>query len=106
MIIEFEKEYLSELYHKGQTNDKRHRYQPQIIKGYLKCVIALEEAEQIEDLFRYNSLNYEKLSGNKKGLSSLRINNQYRLEFREIEDGKDKNKITICSLVEITNHYK
>ncbi|KKB52306.1 hypothetical protein HMPREF1212_00454 [Parabacteroides sp. HGS0025] len=106
MIIEFEKEYLSELYHRGQTCDKKHRYQPQVIKGFIKCVIALADAEQLEDLFRYNSLNYEKLSGNKKGLSSLRINNQYRLEFREIESTKGETIVTICSLIDITNHYK
>ncbi|MDR3226193.1 MAG: type II toxin-antitoxin system RelE/ParE family toxin [Prevotellaceae bacterium] len=106
MDIRFEKEYLRELYEKGTTNDKKHRFQPQIINGYLKCVKALDEAVRIEELFKFNSLGYEKLSGDKKGLSSLRINNQYRLEFREITNQTDKFIIEICSLVDITNHYK
>lgn len=42
----------------------------------------------------------------KKGLSSLRINNQYRLEFREITNAGNQTVIEICSLVDITNHYK
>jgi proteic killer suppression protein len=57
MEVVFEKEYLQELYEKGKTSDKKHWYQPQVVKGYLKCIIDLYEAEQIEDFFRSNSLN-------------------------------------------------
>jgi proteic killer suppression protein len=61
----------------------------------------------MEELFTYNSLNYERLKGEKKGLSSVRINDQYRLEFREIADKDDDTVgIIICSLIDITNHYK
>ena len=84
MNVEFEKEYLAELYEKGKTDDKKHRFQPQIVNGYLKCVKALLNTSRMEDLYQYRSLNYEKLKGDKKGLSSLRINDQYRLEFKEI----------------------
>lgn len=38
MNVEFEKEYLVELYEKGKTDDKKHRFQPEIVNGYLKCV--------------------------------------------------------------------
>ena len=106
MKIEFEKQYLRELYETGKTTDKKHRFQPQIVNGYMKCVKALMNAESFEELFTYNALNYEKLKGDKKGLSSVRINNQYRLEFREIDDASSIETITICSLVEISNHYK
>ena len=106
MEVEFGKKYLRELYETGKTTDKKHRFQPQIINSYLKCVKALDEAIRIEDLFCFNALQYEKLSGDKKGLSSLRINNQYRLEFREIVKSNDKIVIEICSLTDITNHYK
>ena len=106
MNVEFEKEYLAELYEKGKTDDKKHRFQPQIVNGYLKCVKALLNASRMEDLYQYRSLNYEKLKGDKKGLSSLRINDQYRLEFREITNAGNQAVIEICSLVDITNHYK
>jgi proteic killer suppression protein len=106
MDVKFEKEYLRELYEKGRASDKKHRFQPQVVNGYLKCVRVLDEAIKIEDLFQSNALNYKKLSGDKKGLSSLRINKQYRLEFREIPSPTDKTVIEICSLVDITNHYK
>ena len=71
--VEFEKEYLAELYEKGKTDDKKHRFQPQIVNGYLKCVKALLNASWMEDLHQYRSLNYEQLKGDKKGLSSLLI---------------------------------
>jgi len=38
MKIEFEKEYLHELYNTGKTTDKKHRFQPQVVNGYVKCV--------------------------------------------------------------------
>lgn len=48
------------------------------------------EAKTILDLSRINSLRYEKLSGSKKGLSSVRVSSKYRLEFEEhIEDGEE-----------------
>lgn len=106
MNVEFEKEYLVELYETGKTSNKKYRFQPNVINGYLKCVKALINASNMEDLYTFRSLNYEKLKGDKKGISSLRINNQYRLEFREIPNMNNQSIIEICSLVDITNHYK
>jgi proteic killer suppression protein len=106
MKVEFEKDFLRELYETGRTTDKKHRYQPQVVNGYLKCVKYLIKAIRMEDLFLISSLNYEKLKGDKKRLSSVRINDQYRLEFREIVNPNNILEIEICSLVDITNHYK
>jgi proteic killer suppression protein len=106
MKIEFEKEYLRELYDTGKTTEKKHRFQPQVVNGYLKCIRALRKAVRMEDLFLIKSLNYEKLKGEKKVFSSVRINDQYRLEFREIVNSDTTLGIEICSLTDITNHYK
>ena len=106
MKIEFEKEYLRELYYTGKSTDKKHRFQPQVVNGYLKCVRALVKAVRTEDLYLIKSLNYERLTGDKKRLSSIRINDQYRLEFRETADSNDIIEVKICSLIDITNHYK
>jgi proteic killer suppression protein len=107
MLIKFDKEYLEELYNNGQSGDKKHRYQPQIVRGYVKCVKYLAGARRIEDLFSIHSLNYEVLSGDKKGLSSVRINSQYRLEFTvTMEKETGEMTITVCTLIDITNHYR
>lgn len=105
MFIEFEKDYLLELYRNGSSSDKKHRYQPSVIRGYQKVVSILSMAKRIEDLFQFNSLNYEVLDGDKKGLSSVRINRQYRLEFK-VYNKDSVDIVTCCRLIDISNHYK
>ena len=84
MYIEFDKDYLRELFEQGRTSDKKHRYQPEVIRGYYKCVMFLKRAENVEQLYRIHSLNYEVLQGDKKGVSSVRINIKYRLEPKSV----------------------
>ncbi|MBR6639583.1 MAG: type II toxin-antitoxin system RelE/ParE family toxin [Muribaculaceae bacterium] len=105
MLIEFDKDYLFELYTEGKASDRKHRYQPEIIRGYQKAVFLLSSANVITDLFKYKSLNYEVLIGDKKGISSVRINRQYRLEF-SVREIMGEQVITICRLLDISNHYK
>lgn len=94
MFIEFDKDYLRELFEQGRTSDKKHRYQPEVIKGYQKAVASLKRAINVEMLYRLNSLNYEVLEGDKKGISSVRINRQYRLEFT-VRDVVNEQIITV-----------
>lgn len=55
-------------------------------------------------LMKYNSLHYEKLVGDKQGLSSVRVNDQYRIEFEEKTiDGE--TIATICNITDLSNHY-
>lgn len=105
MYIEFDKEYLLELFENGCTKDKKHRYQPEIITGYRRCVRYLKQATKIEDLFVINSLNYETLQGDKTGMSSVRINRKYRLEFT-VREVMNEQIITVCRLMDISNHYR
>ena len=105
MQIEFGKTYLSELYYKGKTNDKQKCFQPQIVSRYVKCVRILYCIQKLDDLRSLRSLNYERLKGNQEGYSSLRINDQYRLLFREIKTS-GSSQIQICRIEEITNHYQ
>ena len=63
------------------------------------------ELNDTTELSRYNSLNYEQLRGDKEGLSSVRVNDQYRIEFEEhIKNGE--MLATICNITELSNHYK
>ena len=105
MFIEFDKDYLRELFEQGRTSDKKHRYQPEVIKGYQKAVASLKRAINVEMLYRLNSLNYEVLKGDKKGISSVRINRQYLLEFT-VRDVVHEQIITVCRLLDISHHYK
>lgn len=105
MIVIFGKPYLKLLYTTGETTEKKHRFQPDITKRYIKVVNTMIAAKDTGDLTRINSLRYEKLSGDKRGVSSVRISDKYRLEFEEI-DKDGKVYATICRLTELSNHYK
>ena len=83
MIITFEETYLEELYTQGKANDKKHRFQPHIVDKYIKVINLMKQ----------------------KGISSVKVNDQYRIEFtEETEDGKQI--ATICNITELSNHYK
>lgn len=104
MEIIFAKEYLKELHIKGTSPDKHHRYQPSVIKRYQKTIDRLAAARRIEDLYNIQSLHYEKLRGNKTDISSVRVTDKYRIEFEEITvEGKEF--VSICNILELSNHY-
>ena len=105
MKVFFEKEYLLELYRDGKTRDKHHRYQPSIVKKYKNVIQFMKEVSSMENLRAKPSLHYERLAGNKAGLSSVRINDKYRIEFTEMtEDGEVIT--SICLINELSNHYQ
>ncbi|MBD5328727.1 MAG: addiction module killer protein [Bacteroides sp.] len=104
MIVTFEEEYLRELYEFGKCSDKKHRFQPQIIKGYKARVEQLLSAPSPESLYQFNSLHFEALKGDKKGRFSVRINLNYRVEFT-LTEINDTSILTLCNIVEISNHY-
>ena len=92
MIVLFDQDYLKELYVSGVCRDKSYRFQPSIISKYVWIIKLMCSLEDVSGLMKYNSLHYERLKGDKQGLSSVRINKKYRIEFKEI--------------LEISNHYK
>ncbi len=104
MEINFNETYLRDLYLTGKS-DKKHRFQPQIVKKYIQVIDLMRDTDDVLGLLRYNALNYERLSGDKAGISSVRVNDQYRIEFEE-ETENGKTVATICNITELSNHYK
>ena len=105
MEIIFGQDYLRDLFYEGKTRDKKHRFQPQIVRKYIKVLNLLEALDTTEDLYRFASLHYEALQGDKKGRESVRVNDQYRIEFRSEATGKEP-QVTICNILDLSNHYK
>ena len=105
MEITFEKEYLREMYRTGKSTYKKYRFQPAIIRKYIRVIDMMIDQPDTVALAKYNSLNYEKLKGKKAGLSSVRVNDQYRIEFEE-KIIENQNVATICNITELSNHYK
>jgi len=106
MEIIFEKDYLKELYENGKAKNKKYRFQPAVIKKYIQTIDKLRAAKYTEELYPIRSLNYEKLIGDKNGLESVRVNKKYRIEFISSVEGEEPDTLTICSIIELSNHYK
>ncbi len=102
MVVTFKEDYLRELYETGKCG-KKNRFQPDIIKRYKRCIDYLKYARKLEELFLLKSLHYEVLEGKKAGISSIRVNDQYRIEFTSC---KYPNAITVCDIIDLSNHYK
>lgn len=104
MIVTFEQTYLKELYENGKTSDKKHRFQPSIVKRYKDKINYLKKATSKEELYPIKSLHFEALHGDKKGLFSVKVNDQYRIEF-SLTENLEEPILTICNIVELSNHY-
>ena len=105
MKVFFDKDYLQNLYENGDSGDKKHRFQPSVIKKYTKIVDLMFTSPNVLSLARYNSLHYEKLLGDKAGLSSVRVNDKYRIEFEESTEGAE-TIANIVNITELSNHYQ
>lgn len=102
MVIEYEKDYLEELYNDGCCKNKKYRFQKPVVMKYHRRIDTLMAAIRIEDLYVFNSLHFEALEN---GYYSIRIDYHYRLEFKIRQEGTEP-VVTICTVTDITNHYQ
>ena len=63
MIVVFEKEYLKELYVAGKCSDKKHRFQPDIVRRYIDRINTLKSKESIESLYNLKITSLRSLEG-------------------------------------------
>lgn len=97
MEINFDKEYLRQLYEEGKATDKKYRFQPHIVARYQLRIKVLEQARNV-GLYTIHSLHYEVLKGGKAGVSSVRVNDQYRIEFT-VKQVSSETVVTICNIL-------
>lgn len=84
---------------------QKHRFQPSIVTKYIHVINLMKQQGSVLGLARFGSLHYERLHGNKEGISSVRINEQYQIEFTEqCEEGQ--SIATICRITELSHHYQ
>ena len=83
-------------------NKKFSSRRKQVVQKYQKRIDTLIGATRMEDLFVFNSLNFEALDN---GYYSIRIDYHYRLEFKIRVEGEE-TLISICTITDITNHYQ
>lgn len=105
MEVTFEKEYLLEIFKKGRSYDKKHRFQPEIIRKYIRIIELMISVPDTYSLSKFKLLNCENLKGEKLGLSSVRVNNRYRIEFEELKK-ENQSIASICNITDLSNHYQ
>ena len=105
MIVEFDDKALEQLFLFGVADDKKYGRLPKaIVKSYVKVVNYIRAARRIEDLYRIQSLHYEKKHGTLKDKEAVWINDQYRLIFMS-SAGSDGIIVNVL-LKKISKHYE
>jgi len=85
------------------TTGKSRYYPDNIIEKFFKRIQSLKAAKDIYDLWSLKSLHFESLSGFKNRYS-VRINDQFRLEF-EIKFEDEQQTRGLIIILEISKHY-
>ena len=87
------------------TNQLRNwRLAKELVIQFKKTVLRLKQVDNSQQLRQFRGLNFEALKGDKKGLYSVRVNQQYRLEFQ-----LENDNITLVEVVlieELSKHYE
>lgn len=104
-MLSFKKTICVSFMKKGTATDKKHRYQPEVIKAYAKCIFRMQESSDLNDLKRFQALNLEMLKGDIEGRYSVRVNVKYRVEF-SVRYIDTEPVTTICNIMDLSNHYQ
>ena len=103
MIIKFNNPYLSKLY-SNEVGKGKPVFSLEVVKKFKQKILLLSQLENTKILREFKSLHFESLKGEKKGLHSIRINKQYRLEFKN-----EKDRVSIIEIIlieELSKHYE
>lgn len=86
-----------------ETNQAHRLKLPvQVVQVARRRIRFLREAQDERDLYGMVSLHYEKLTGEREGQRSIRLNNQWRIV---LEIDRDCQPLEIV-ILEISNHYE
>lgn len=80
------------------------KYDQKVIEVYIRRVDQFIAADNSNELRQLKSLHFEVLKGDKQGLHSVRVNQQYRIEFRLNYDQVEH--IEIILIEDLSNHYR
>ena len=97
MRVEFEDDRLRRLY--TEIDYRMPKFGPELTKAFRKRVAVLSAAADERDLYAMRSLHFEKLSGDRLGQRSIRLNKQWRLILR-LEEGDDGQLVVIIEIAD------
>lgn len=98
MRFRFKKKKLEELY----TSEKGvQKYPVEVIDAFFEAMAVIAAAKDERDLYALKGFHFEKLSGDRKGQNSLRLNKQFRLIVSFEKDAKGK----LVLLIDIEDYH-
>jgi proteic killer suppression protein len=97
--VDFEDEDLRRLAEDASYAPKQ--WGSDVITAYRKKIQLLYAATDERDLRAIRSLHLEQLAGDRKGQSSIRINNKFRLILTFVTEGD-----RVAVIIELSNHYQ
>lgn len=101
MIVRFDNKKVRELYECNlRTCVSRYKYAGYIVQKYKLRISQLIDAPDLRTISQIKSLNLEKLRGDRKGQLSIRINEQYRICFRELNE-----KEIAIEIIDLTDYH-
>jgi proteic killer suppression protein len=84
------------------TEEKNaHRYPSGVVEAFFDVMAIIESAISEMDIRAFKSLRFEKLTGNRAGQFSLRLNKQYRLIIQIEKDEQGK----LLWIIEIVDYH-
>lgn len=92
MNVEFGDDTLERVYLDAQFTGGFAR---ELVKAFRKRMQYIVAAADERDLYAMKSLHYEKLKGKRKGESSVRLNDQFRLVLRVKADGGNRTVVVL-----------
>jgi toxin HigB-1 len=101
MVVLFQNKKVLELY---QSEVKicvsKYKFSKHIVEKYKLRIGQLIDAPDLKTLGQIKSLNFEKLKGDRKGQLSIRVDNQFRICFRQLND----HEISV-EILELTDYH-
>ena len=78
MIVKFNEDYLRDLYRSGKS-DKKHRFQPQIVRKYIRVIDLMISEDNIQGLWK--SYNFSIDNHNYSCLAKVSFTKFVNIEF-------------------------
>ena len=93
MIASFADKVTEDLYH-GETTARVRRLPADVVPAALRKLDMLEAAHVLNDLAVPPGNRLETLKGTRKGLHSVRVNDQWRIVFRWLDGAAGDVRLT------------
>ncbi len=107
MRVRFKITELTRLYSTPLIDLKgKQKYSYEVIAQFKKKVIIMLTIKTVSELKEHRGLNFERLKGSLSDFFSIRLNKQYRLLFRVVEESENEIVVEEIIITEISKHYE